>query len=478
MRSSAVWLGLLATAQAFTISVKPQAALPCARVAQRAASPILQSFDTSAQQFDLLSLRSFRRDTILQYDATNQSEPLRIALTLLGVLFSISVPVLANELRIGDELTANVAAGMGTLISGALFLRNRSARTARMAKLDRETACGDLRIMRSSSALMPARTNYVRDLRGKSRMVALVGSHATVGGALAEARIYRRRLVAASAIVVPVYTDDDTVDGDSVAGVPAAESEGRWQWAAAPQQWREYFSELLSSRSLSLINEQGCWLGLNVRGRSFGSAQGKPRWDELLGTALQPAGDGFGELAEVSTDRAAAAAEAAAAAAAAGAVGSGAAELAAAEEDAATLLDAQQRFYEGLTNRDVAAMANVWSPDPDPSVSEVLASGGRLERWDAPNSNAFPPPGMRATDCDALIVSSTQAYTTAVERPREGGTLLATQRWVREGVGSEWSLASHRYIPWAADGATAVAALRCDGRGAVLLAREINTRAP
>ena len=46
-------------------------------------------FDVSAQQFDVLSLRTFRRDTILQYDATNQSEPLRIALCFLGILFSL-----------------------------------------------------------------------------------------------------------------------------------------------------------------------------------------------------------------------------------------------------------------------------------------------------------------------------------------------------------------------------------------------------
>ena len=101
-------------------------------------------FDTSAQQFDLLSLRSFRRDTILQYDATNQSEPLRIALTFLGILFSLSLPALAVDFRI-DELTANVGALVGTGISGGLFARNRAARQARMLKVEREYAMGDLR---------------------------------------------------------------------------------------------------------------------------------------------------------------------------------------------------------------------------------------------------------------------------------------------------------------------------------------------
>ena len=101
-------------------------------------------FDVSAQQFDLLSLRSFRRDTILQYDATNQSEPLRIALTLLGILFSLSLPALAVDFRI-DELTANVGALLGTGISGGFFARNRGARLARMLKIEREYAMGDLR---------------------------------------------------------------------------------------------------------------------------------------------------------------------------------------------------------------------------------------------------------------------------------------------------------------------------------------------
>ena len=80
-----------------------------------------------------------------------------------------------------------------------------------------------------------------------------------------------------------------------------------------------------------------------------------------------------------------------------------------------------------------------------------------------------------STDRDALVtVEGLEAWSTAVERPPEGGTLLATQRWTKHG--DEWRIATHRYIPWSADGATAVVALRCDGRGCVLLGREINTR--
>ena len=122
-------------------------------------------FDVSAQQFDLLSLRSFRRDTILQYDATNQSEPLRIALTLLGILFSLSLPALAADFRI-DELTANVGALVGTGISGGFFARNRGARLARMLKIEREYAMGDLRATyrgRQTSSLRGATRPALRD---------------------------------------------------------------------------------------------------------------------------------------------------------------------------------------------------------------------------------------------------------------------------------------------------------------------------
>ena len=159
------------------------------------------SFDSTAQQFDLLSLRSFRRDTILQYDATNQSEPLRIALCFFGILFSLSVPSLAQELRISDSLTADVGAAIGATTSAALFARNRGARLNRMEKIDREYAMGDL-----SAIYRGVRRTALRELRGKRRVVVLYGTRSVVDSALLEARAYRRRLAAANAVVVPLYT--------------------------------------------------------------------------------------------------------------------------------------------------------------------------------------------------------------------------------------------------------------------------------
>jgi len=155
-------------------------------------------------------------------------------------------------------------------------------------------------------------------------------------------------------------------------------------------------------------------------------------------------------------------------------VGSDKAATAQAEAEAAELLEAQRLFYSSLVSKDVACMERLWEgAAADASVSEAVSQGARIEPW-AVNSPSFPPPDMRATDCDALILSPEEAWTTAIERPGEGGTLLASQRWRR--VGNDWLLASHRYIPWSADGATAIVTLRCDGRGCVLLGREINTR--
>ena len=464
-----IWLGLATHALVARPAARADVATRLAVIAPRRTRPPLaqDSFDVSAQQFDLLSLRSYRRETILQYDATNQSEPLRIALTFFGVLFSISIPTLASELQLGtDGATTSVAAVVGTAISGALFLRNRAARTARMEQIDREYAMGDLRVVYRG-----VRTLTLRDLRGKMRVVAIGGSR--VDATLEEARVYRRRLACANCVVVPVR--------DAVAPVGGAES--RWLYAPAePDEWRAYFDGLLAARRLSEDGE-GAWLALTTRGRSVGSGLGAPRWDELLGTAFAPAGDGFGELAEVRTDIANAAAEAAAAAAEGGssaARGVGGAGLASAAADAASLLEAQSRFYEALTRGNAEALSALWSASAgeDAAVTRAIGEGAQIEPW-APGSQAFPPAGLRATDCDALVQGDA-GWTTAIERPAEGGTLLATQRWRREQRADDgdpartdqWRLAEHRYIPWSANALEkAIVLLRCDRRGCVLLSR-------
>ena len=141
-----------------------------------------------------------------------------------------------------------------------------------------------------------------------SGVVAVVGPTEFVAARMREARVYCRRLSAADAVIVPVYTDERSPP-------PPSEAESKWLWAAAdPSAWIAYFNTLLASRGMASIDQKGAWLGLNVKGRSFGSALGAPRWDELLGTALQPQGDTWGELKDASMGAAEAAKEATAAA--------------------------------------------------------------------------------------------------------------------------------------------------------------------
>jgi hypothetical protein len=469
-----VLLATLVVGAADAFVVSPARCRRVARPASPARAPSMQqgeSFDVSASQFDLLSLRSFRRDTILQYDATNQSEPLRIALCFLGILFSLCAPTLFEGSY--DALSVNVGAILGTGISGTLFVRNSAARKARMGKIDLEYAMGDLR-----ARYRGVRTSKLSELRGKRRVIALIGPREVVEERVSLARVYRRRLSAADAVVVPVVTDGDTGSGGS--SRMSGEAESRWLWEAAdPDAWLAYFDELLGARGMA-ASAGGAWLGLNLKGRSFGSALGAPRWDELLGTALQPSGDGFGDVKEVirSMEEAAAeaAAEAATVAAATGSGGGGGAAVAAAEVAAGEVLAAQGEFYRALTSGDVPGMVALWEgAEVDESVSSAVEGGAKMEPW-AVGSPSFPPAGMRPSDVDALIVSSNEAWTTAIERPPEGGTLLASQRWTREHDTAPWRIATHRYIPWDASGATAVTTLRCDVRGCCLLGRQINTR--
>ena len=227
-------------------------------------------YDPSLDQFDLLSLRSFRRDALLQYDATNQSEPLRIALCLLGVLFFLAYPSLLADtpgLAPADPLSTQALSVAGALGSGLLFQRNRVARAARIERISREYALGDLRALYRG-----VRTIALKEIRGKLRVVIVIGSRAAVGKSLCEAHAYRRRLTAANTAVVPVYTD-----GESPVDIAAAPI---WLWAAADSgAWREYYADLLSRRRLDTTGgEASCsWIGINLKGRSFGSALTPPR---------------------------------------------------------------------------------------------------------------------------------------------------------------------------------------------------------
>jgi HAMP domain-containing protein len=247
---------------------------PCCRagrlVAQFQEEPAAGQFDPSSEQFDLLSLRSFRRDALLQYDATNQSEPLRIALTLLGILFALAYPSLLADtpgLQPADPTLTTAGSAFGAVGCAFLFQQNRAARASRIERISREYALGDL-----TATFRGVRTARLREMRGKLRFVILVGPSAAVAAALREAHVYRRRLTTASTAVVPVYSDGEP------RGAPEACPAYLWT-AAAPADWLAYYSELLQRRGLGAGGAAGecAWIGINMKGRTFGSALGKPR---------------------------------------------------------------------------------------------------------------------------------------------------------------------------------------------------------
>lgn len=86
---------------------------------------------------------------------------------------------------------------------------------------------------------------------------------------------------------------------------------------------------------------------------------------------------------------------------------------------------------------------------------------------------------MDVSGGDAIIISDTEAWSTAIEFPADTGvdtaTLLAVQQWTREKANDEWKLQLHQTIPWTAE-SRAQGTLRCDCRGCVALTREPERR--
>jgi len=85
-----------------------------------------EAFDRDAfmqrEEFDPLSLSSFRRDALLQYRNTNQSEPLRIGIFLLVALAGTCFPFFAP---VNAGIQYYVAAVAVAAVGGFLFLRER-----------------------------------------------------------------------------------------------------------------------------------------------------------------------------------------------------------------------------------------------------------------------------------------------------------------------------------------------------------------
>ena len=109
--------GFLALAPRSGLHVPPPKIGTAARTlgALRGGDPFSKQAFLRKPEFDLLSLRQFRRETLLVYNGANQSEPLRIALAALASFFfalvcllSVQAIYLSSMRRTGQKGRAGV----------------------------------------------------------------------------------------------------------------------------------------------------------------------------------------------------------------------------------------------------------------------------------------------------------------------------------------------------------------------------------
>lgn len=397
------------------------------------------------KEFDLLSGQEFRNDAIVQYSNTNQSEPLRVYLSLFFAFASFSAPTFFPN-NAGPEYF--VPALLVGLASGAFFLRENGKRTKQLERLQREYSIGDLSVEITDPATQLESRRTVARLRGQRRLVALYGTKAQLVEALNSASPYRKALAKSKALVIPI-ADGDAGEAREAAeaalgGVRGVRLASSWLGAAAEApRWRSYFEELLGERA----GARGTWVALNFRGRVLGSNFGSPIWDELL-AALPP------EQALLSTEGPA-------------------------EDAPKELLQKQAEFFDALIGGDRAAMEALFLPEDDAELSFVLETDGaksNLSDWGKVLADGARPEIFVASQ-DAVLVRPGEAVTTAIELPVLGPTLLATQIWrkVPDETGGKavWKLLKHRTIPYAPR-VEARVALRCDHRGCIAFGKQLD----
>jgi hypothetical protein len=421
----------------------------------------------SKPTFDLFSARFIRNDALLQYSSLNQSEPLRINLYWVLALSLFAFPTL-SEAVIGEKvqlysIAASFLGGTGAVV---LFIRECQSRLRQLMRIEKELNAEKLSIRLSTTNKFDERvfSNQpllsLKDLRGKKRVFAISGPTLLLKKLMPQIRIFRRRFAQAGAIVILVPSDSiNTIDWKDFG---AREEELRSdQWLAQienPKEWKEYFDSLVEDDpSDGLV-----WFGLNFNGRSFASGNGEePKLLQIFGQNLRPLEYFDFEEEDKSI------------------VGS----MDSKPDCTTSIKQCQADFYDALTKGDEEKMKNIMSDNFANEVSEITENGGRIDSWHSCLADGARPDGMRITNSDTLVISSTSAYSTCIEFPTNAGgfnasigdTLLAVQRWTRQKDSDEWQLELHETIPWTVD-RRAGGLLKCDCRGCVALTRSKEER--
>eukprot|EP00435_Cladocopium_sp_Y103_P053061 s143_g16.t2 len=393
-------------------------------------------------EFDLLSLQDFRREALIQYSNTNQSEPLRILIFFFLTICGFSAPGFAPS---NAAPWYFAVALVFTVVFGFLFLRERGKRTAQLVRLEREYAIGDLPVEVTDPVAGTTKSFELQGLRSQKRIVALYGTFQQVKESLQSALPYRRRFEQSDVLILPVCSSLEGSDEAAYAAWGEDALRASRKWLAKPRslrRWRSYFQSLLEDEETT---GQSLWVGLNLRGRVFGSDFGCPIWDELL-AAMPPT------KPLSSTEQCFALAD-----------------------DRCGALEAQRRFYDALSSGDVAMMQRIFESRDDAELSAALqvdqqSAASNLSDWNIVLSPENRPQLLIASN-DCVLLSKTSAITSCIEFPVLGPTLLATQIWERLGEG-DWRLLSHRSIPYGQ--VEARVALRCDHRGCIAFGKQLD----
>ncbi len=389
------------------------------------------SFDFEGKNtFDVLSLSSYRQRTLLQYNSTNQSEPLRIYLYLTLAVCLVGFPTLASSLDLEvSSVTSTVAQFLG-VGAGGLFVRESGFRKRQLFRIELEARARELKLGQRNVG--GTKVTTIGALDGQRRVLVFRGSRSFLSSNSLSAKIYRNRLISSNTIVVFVGESLETL----------VISKGA-QWAAEPvdpQEWNDFFSALIKNGGGKDVDpNEDAWFGLNFRGRSFGSGVGSPAWDELLGRSLRPL-EVFGkEDFEVDCDE---------------------------------MGPSITAFYDALKNGDEATMQSLFDSTDSTTVSDILLQGGRIDTWKTCLSEGARPDAIVPCLCDS-IVDGDVAWTTNVELLDQGRgqSLLATQAWRKDATSGDWKLISHSTIPWTIE-SEAGGALRCDRRGCAAIVRK------
>jgi len=243
-------------------------------------------FDITKQVFDPLSLRSVRGDALVRYDATNQSEPLRIVLYAALSATLLSAPSLVEAIGYEPMNTPKTIASIALAIaSGALFVRECTRRASQLSRIEKElnTESLPIRLPTNPFAENPfsqqIELKTLRALKKPPRIIAICGKRSKLTEALSSLAIYRKRLSQASVFVVAISTD-----GSRPKDLKVLNTDSYKTWMAdsyQPQAWIDYFGSLTNDETSDDFDFR--WFGLNSNGRSFGSGAGKIQIIELMG---------------------------------------------------------------------------------------------------------------------------------------------------------------------------------------------------